>query len=206
MFKKFINLFKVKEDDTLNYMDPHKILKTKRPPLRDPLNQEDEDAFFRELEEEQELFERLEHNESQKTSASQPQPSRESVLRKMRQCMQEKDWNPKHHPKIILGIALLGIATIITFIALHETPNPLIGKWQPQKKSNIFVPTGDIEFKKDQFSANGGSVPVKYDIEDGYVEVVDINTKIRIPFYIKDDKIIECTILGVKTSYKRVEK
>jgi len=206
MFAKLINLFKIREDETLKYMDTNALHKKKRQPLRDPLNQDDEDAFFHELEVENQFLDRIEEHEEIPTMKASEESSRASTLKKMRQCMQEKDWNPKHHPKMLIGIAFVCLVTIITLFALHETPNPLIGKWRPQKESNIFVPTGDIEFKKDQFLANGGSVPVKYAIEDGYVEVVDITTKIRIPFYIKDEKIIECSILGVKTSYKRVKK
>jgi len=205
MLAKLINLFKVKEDETLKYMDTNTLLKKKRP-LKDPLNQEEEDAFFHELEVEKQILESLEEQEEIPQRKETEDFSRESTLKKMLQCMHERDWNPKHHPKILLGVVFMCIATVITLIALHKTPNPLIGIWRPQKESNIFVPTGDIEFRKDQFLANGGSVPVKYDIEDGYVEVVDVTTKIRIPFYIKDEKMIECTILGVKTSYKKVKK
>jgi hypothetical protein len=91
-------------------------------------------------------------------------------------------------------------------IALHETPNPLIGKWQPQKKSNIFAPTGDIEFQKDKILANGISTPIQYTIEKQYVEVTDLNTKMRIPFYITNEKTIELNLLGIKTTYKKIEK
>jgi hypothetical protein len=102
--------------------------------------------------------------------------------------MKERDWNPKHHPRIVIGAAAVLIGTVIMAIALHETPNPLIGKWQPQKKSNIFAPTGDIEFQKDKILANGISTPIQYTIEKQYVEVTDLNTKMRIPFYITNEK------------------
>ncbi|MCD8478151.1 MAG: hypothetical protein LRY68_09955 [Sulfurospirillum sp.] len=87
---------------------------------------------------------------------------------------------------------------------MHETPNPLIGKWQPQKKSNIFIPTGDVEFQKEKILANGVSTPIEYTIENTYIEVVDLQTKTRIRFDLKDEKTIELNLLGVKTTYKKV--
>ncbi|WP_067175113.1 hypothetical protein [Sulfurospirillum sp. UCH001] len=205
MFSKFMKFFEVKPDETLDYMDPDKLLKNKKRILKDPLNQEDEDEFFRQLEEENNV---LEHQNVRPEPRIQPknQPNRESVLEKMRQCMKERDWNPKHHPRIVIGAAAVLIGTVIMAIALHETPNPLIGKWQPQKKSNIFAPTGDIEFQKDKILANGISTPIQYTIEKQYVEVTDLNTKMRIPFYITNEKTIELNLLGIKTTYKKIEK
>lgn len=204
MFTKFLNLFKVKEDETLNYMSSDKLFKPKKQVLRDPLNQDDEDEFFRELEEEKTLIEnykeeKVSHNNLKNDS------SRESILKKMRHCMQEKDWNPKHHPKLLIAIAVVLIASAITIVVLHETPNPLIGKWKPLGK-NIFLPTGDIEFSKDKVQAMGNSTPVKYDIDEHSIEVIDLITNMRLIFVVKDDKNIECTILGVKTSYKKADK
>lgn len=200
-----MKFFEVKPDETLDYMDPDKLLKNKKRILKDPLNQEDEDEFFRQLEEENNV---LEHQNVRPEPRIQPknQPNRESVLEKMRQCMKERDWNPKHHPRIVIGAAAVLIGTVIMAIALHETPNPLIGKWQPQKKSNIFAPTGDIEFQKDKILANGISTPIQYTIEKQYVEVTDLNTKMRIPFYITNEKTIELNLLGIKTTYKKIEK
>ena len=200
-----MKFFEVKPDETLDYMDPDKLLKNKKRVLKDPLNQEDEDEFFRQLEEENSV---LEHQNVRPEPRIQPknQPNRESVLEKMRQCMKERDWNPKHHPRIVIGAAAVLIGTVIMAIALHETPNPLIGKWQPQKKSNIFAPTGDIEFQKDKILANGISTPIQYTIEKQYVEVTDLNTKMRIPFYITNEKTIELNLLGIKTTYKKIEK
>jgi len=180
-------------------------LKTKKRVLKDPLNQEDEDEFFRQLEEENNVLERQNVRPEPRIQPKN-QPNRESVLEKMRQCMKERDWNPKHHPRIVIGAAAVLIGTVIMAIALHETPNPLIGKWQPQKKSNIFAPTGDIEFQKDKILANGISTPIQYTIEKQYVEVTDLNTKMRIPFYITNEKTIELNLLGIKTTYKKIEK
>lgn len=199
-----MKFFEVKPDETLDYMDPDKLIKHKKRILKDPLNQEDEDEFFRQLEEENREIER-------QTIRFEPhvQPkkevNRESVLEKMRQCMKERDWNPKHHPKIIIGTAIVFIGAVIVAIALHETPNPLIGKWRPQGK-NVFLPVGDIEFTKDKFQANTITTFVKYDIDDTKVNVIDTTTKSGIVFYIKDDRTIENNLLGVKTTYKKVEK
>lgn len=200
-----MKFFEVKEDETLDYMDPDKLLKNKKRILKDPLNQEDEDEFFRQLEEENNVLERQNVRPEPRIQPKN-QPNRESVLEKMRQCMKERDWNPKHHPRIVIGAAAVLIGTVIMAIALHETPNPLIGKWQPQKKSNIFAPTGDIEFQKDKILANGISTPIQYTIEKQYVEVTDLNTKMRIPFYITNEKTIELNLLGIKTTYKKIEK
>ncbi|MEZ7934332.1 MAG: hypothetical protein QMB67_05410 [Sulfurospirillum sp.] len=205
MFSKFMKFFEVKPDETLDYMDPDKLLKNKKRILKDPLNQEDEDEFFRQLEEENNVLERQNVRPEPRIQPKN-QPNRESVLEKMRQCMKERDWNPKHHPRIVIGAAAVLIGTVIMAIALHETPNPLIGKWQPQKKSNIFAPTGDIEFQKDKILANGISTPIQYTIEKQYVEVTDLNTKMRIPFYITNEKTIELNLLGIKTTYKKIEK
>ncbi|MDD2383119.1 MAG: hypothetical protein PHN18_02920 [Sulfurospirillaceae bacterium] len=205
MFAKFIRLFKVKEDTTLDYMDPDKLLKPNKKVLRDPLNQEDEDAFFRELDAERDALESFEAQDKIPLFNEEEAPFRESVLKKMRQCMQEKDWNPKHHPKLLLSIAFILSATALTIFILHETPNPLLGKWKPLGK-NIFLPTGDIEFSKDKVQAMGNSTPVKYDIEEHSIEVIDLTTKMRLTFFIKDEKNIELTILGVKTSYKKADK
>lgn len=205
MFSKFMKFFEVKPDETLDYMDPDKLLKNKKRVLKDPLNQEDEDEFFRQLEEENSVLERQNIRPEPRIQPKN-QPNRESVLEKMRQCMKERDWNPKHHPRIVIGAAAVLIGTVIMAIALHETPNPLIGKWQPQKKSNIFAPTGDIEFQKDKILANGISTPIQYTIEKQYVEVTDLNTKMRIPFYITNEKTIELNLLGIKTTYKKIEK
>lgn len=200
-----MKFFEVKPDETLDYMDPDKLLKNKKRVLKDPLNQEDEDEFFRQLEEENSVLERQNVRPEPRIQPKN-QPNRESVLEKMRQCMKERDWNPKHHPRIVIGAAAILIGTVIMAIALHETPNPLIGKWQPQKKSNIFAPTGDIEFQKDKILANGISTPIQYTIEKQYVEVTDLNTKMRIPFYITNEKTIELNLLGIKTTYKKIEK
>ena len=200
-----MKFFEVKPDETLDYMDPDKLLKNKKRILKDPLNQEDEDEFFRQLEEENNVLERQNVRPEPRIQPKN-QPNRESVLEKMRQCMKERDWNPKHHPRIVIGAAAVLIGTVIMAIALHETPNPLIGKWQPQKKSNIFAPTGDIEFQKDKILANGISTPIQYTIEKQYVEVTDVNTKMRIPFYITNEKTIELNLLGIKTTYKKIEK
>ncbi len=200
-----MKFFEVKPDETLDYMDPDKLLKNKKRILKDPLNQEDEDEFFRQLEEENNVLERQNVRPEPRIQPKN-QPNRESVLEKMRQCMKERDWNPKHHPRIVIGAAAVLIGTVIMAIALHETPNPLIGKWQPQKKSNIFAPTGDIEFQKDKILANGISTPIQYTIEKQYVEVTDLNTKMRIPFYITNEKTIELNLLGIKTTYKKIEK
>ncbi|WNY98611.1 hypothetical protein SUSP_001029 [Sulfurospirillum sp. 'SP'] len=205
MFSKFMKFFEVKPDETLDYMDPDKLLKNKKRVLKDPLNQEDEDEFFRQLEEENSVLERQNIRPEPRIQPKN-QPNRESVLEKMRQCMKERNWNPKHHPRIVIGAAAVLIGTVIMAIALHETPNPLIGKWQPQKKSNIFAPTGDIEFQKDKILANGISTPIQYTIEKQYVEVTDLNTKMRIPFYITNEKTIELNLLGIKTTYKKIEK
>jgi hypothetical protein len=195
MWKKFLNLFKVKEDDTLNYIKPEAFAKKET----GRFSQEEEDAFFRQLEAEDLAIE-------QPQTQDEERAARASTLQKMLTCMKERDWNPKHHPKIIIALALALIIGVIVSFALRETPNPLLGKWRPQKQSNVFVPTGDIEFRKEAFHANNVNTPIKYDIETGYVTVIDMNTKMRIPFYFKDDKTIECTILGVKTLYKKVEK
>ncbi len=204
MFSKFMKFFEVKPDETLDYMDPDKLLKHKKRILKDPLNQEDEDEFFRQLEEDERTFER-QNIYAEPDVQPKKEVTRESTLEKMRQCMKERDWNPKHHPKIIIGVAVVLLGTAITAIALHETPNPLIGKWRPQGK-NIFLPVGDIEFAKDKFQANTITTFVKYAIDDAKVNVIDLATNTGIMFYIKDDKTIENNLLGVKTTYKKVEK
>ncbi|WP_442765192.1 hypothetical protein [Sulfurospirillum cavolei] len=197
MFSKVINLFKVKEDDTLNFINQEAFQK---PSKNHRFTQEEEDAFFEHLEKEDLAIQ--EESPSPKTTPT----SRESTLKKMYACMKERDWNPKHHPKILIGLS--GTVLLAAFIAfmLHETPNPLLGKWQPIKKTNIFAPTGEIEFRKDQLLANGVTTPIEYTIESQYVEVVDLNTKMRIPFYITGDKTIELNLLGVKTTYKKMDK
>lgn len=198
MISKLVNLFKVKEDETLNYMDPDKLIKPKRESLYDPLSEEDEDAFFKELEaEKMERFEEVKQTKPQSTS-------RNSTLKKMAQCMKEREWNPKRNPKPFIVLFLIVVCTFFISMALHETPNPLIGKWQPQKKSNIFIPTGDVEFQKEKILANGVSTPIEYTIENTYIEVVDLQTKTRIRFDLKDEKTIELNLLGVKTTYKKV--
>lgn len=204
MFSKFMKFFEVKEDDTLDYMDPDKLLKKKKRVLKDPLNQDEEDEFFRQLEEEEQMSERQTIRKEPHVAPQQTIP-RESVLEKMHQCMKEKDWNPKHHPKIIIGGICVLIGVIILAIALHETPNPLIGKWRPQGK-NIFPPTGDIEFAKDKVQMMGVTTTIKYDIDPAKINVIDPTNEITIVFNIKDAKTIESNILGVKTTYKKVEK
>ena len=204
MFSKIKKFFEVKPDDTLDYMDPDKLLKNKKRVLKDPLNQADEDEFFRQMEEEEQFIDHLNAQEASKTTP-QNNASRESVLKKMRHCMQERDWNPKHHPKIMIALATLVLGIVILAIILHETPNPLIGKWRPQGK-NIFLPVGDIEFVKDKFQALGISTMVKYDIDETKIQVIDVATDTGIIFYITGDKTIEVNLLGVKTSYKKMEK
>jgi len=204
MFSKFMKFFEVKEDATLDYMDPDKLLRKKKRVLKDPLNQEEEDEFFRQLEEEENTPKRQNiHKESY--APPKQNVSRESVLKKMSQCMKERDWNPKHHPKIIIGGVCLFIGVVILAIALHETPNPLIGKWRPQGK-NIFLPVGDIEFAKDKVQALNITTMVKYDIDDTKINVIDTTTNTGVTFYITSDKTIETNLLGVKTTYKKVEK
>lgn len=206
MFSKFMKFFEVKEDETLDYMDPDKLKKSKKVVQNTPLSQEDEDDFFRQLEEEDLRIEEKPRFEHVKPQQKVSEPPRESVLEKMRQCMHERDWNLAHHPKVLIGGACMLVGGILLAFILRETPNPLLGKWQPQKKSNIFVPTGDIEFKKDQLLANGVTTPIKYNIEKQYVEVIDLNSKMHIPFYVTSDKTIELNLLGVKTTYKKLDK
>ena len=199
-----MKFFEVKEDATLDYMDPDKLLRKKKRVLKDPLNQEEEDEFFRQLEVEESAFERPNIDEEPRREPRQNIP-RESILKKMSQCMEERDWNPKHHPKIIIGGVCLFIGVVILAIALHETPNPLIGKWRPQGK-NIFLPVGDIEFAKDKVQALNITTMVKYDIDDTKINVIDTTTNTGVTFYITSDKTIETNLLGVKTTYKKVEK
>ncbi|WP_263832596.1 hypothetical protein [Sulfurospirillum oryzae] len=203
MFSKFMKFFEVKEDETLDYMDPDKLQKNKKKVLKDPLNQEDEDEFFRQLEEEN-AYESQKVYQEPRVEVHQA-ATRESVLEKMRQCMKERDWNPKHHPKIVLGIATALIGSVILVFALRETPNPLIGKWRPTGK-NIFLPVGDIEFTKDKIQALNITTMVKYDIDPTKINVIDPATNTGITFYITGDKTIETNLLGVKTTYKKVEK
>ena len=204
MFSKFMKFFEVKPDDTLDYMDPDKILKNKKRVLKDPLNQEEEDEFFRQLEVEEQFVEYDTLRPEPQVSPANT-PSRESVLEKMRQCMHERDWNPKNHPKIIIACVVALLSIVILVIALRETPNPLIGKWRPQGK-NVFLPVGDIEFTKDKFQAVGITTTVKYDIDDTKITAIDSLTNTGITFYITGDKSIEVNLLGVKTAYKKVEK
>ena len=204
MFSKFMKFFEVKEDETLDYMDPDKLHKNKTQALKDPLNQADEDEFFRQLEEEDRQFEYQKIHQEPRM-APKNEASRESVLKKMRQCMQERDWNPKHHPKIVMGVVAVLIGVGIMAIALHETPNPLIGKWRPTGK-NIFLPVGDIEFTKEKIQVLNVTTMVKYDIDDTKVTVIDPTTNTGITFYITSDKTIETNLLGVKTIYKKIEK
>lgn len=205
MFSRFIKFFEVKPDDTLDYMDPDKLIKNKKRVLKDPLNQEDEDEFFRQLEQEQQFSE---HHTTRKEAFKTTQndtASRESVLKKMRQCMQERDWNPKHHPKIVVTIACVLIGSVILTMLLRETPNPLLGKWRPQGKT-VFPPSGDLEFSKNKAHAMGATTQVKYKIDHAAITVIDPSTNTNIVFFIKDEKTIESNLLGVKTSYKKVEK
>lgn len=199
-----MKFFEVKEDETLDYMDPDKLLKNKRKTLKDPLNQADEDEFFRQLEVEEQMFEQTNPRQEPRVSPKN-NPSRESVLEKMRQCMKERDWNPKHHPKIIVGVAVAIIGSVIMTLALRETPNPIIGKWRPQGK-NIFLPVGDIEFTKEKVQALNVTTMVKYNIDDTKVVVMDPSTNTSVTFYITGDKSIETNLLGVKTTYKKVDK
>lgn len=64
-------------------MDPDKLLKNKKRVLKDPLNQEDEDEFFRQLEEENSVLERQNVRPEPRIQPKN-QPNRESVLEKMR--------------------------------------------------------------------------------------------------------------------------
>ena len=105
----------------------------------------------------------------------------------------------------MIALATLVLGIVILAVALHETPNPLIGKWRPQGK-NVFLPVGDIEFAKDKFQVLGISTMVKYDIEETKIQVIDVATDTGIIFYITSDKTIEVNLLGVKTSYKKMEK
>jgi len=204
MFSKFMKFFEVKEDETLDYMDPDKLLKNKRKTLKDPLNQADEDEFFRQLEAEEQMFEHTNPRQEPRVSPKN-NASRESVLEKMRQCMKERDWNPKHHPKIIVGVAVAIIGSVIMTLVLRETPNPILGKWRPQGK-NIFLPVGDIEFTKEKVQALNVTTMVKYNIDDTKVVVIDPLTNTSVTFYITGDKSIETNLLGVKTTYKKVDK
>ena len=204
MFSKFMKFFEVKPDVTLDYMDPDILLKHKKRVLKDPLNQEDEDEFFRQLERDEQF---VEHENIRQEPRKIPQndATRESVLKKMRQCMQERDWNPKHHPRIVVTIACVLIGSVIVAMVLYEAPNPLIGKWKPQGK-NVFPPTGDIEFSKDKVHTMGVTTSVKYKIDHATITLIDPSTNTRITFVVKDDKNIESNLLGVKTLYKKVDK
>ena len=119
MFSKFIDLFKVKEDDTLNYINPQ-AFSTQR---QARFSQEDEDAFFQEINIKD--IDNTSKEASPKTKQERLKEPRESTLKKMYACMQQRDWNLKHHPKLFLGLmALIFLLGILAF-ALHETPNPL---------------------------------------------------------------------------------
>lgn len=199
MFRKIFNLFKIKEDDTLNYMDSKKF--PHQTQSHEPLDPKDEDEFFRNLEKEDPSFrENPSYTHAHQTTNANAQKH------PFRSFIEKIDWNPKHHLKLITLLICMILGGILLIIALQETPNPLLGKWQPQKQSNVFVPTGIIEFAPDEFRANAIKTPVKYTINKELIEVIDLKTHMTIPFYIKDEKTIECSILGVKTTYKKVEK
>ncbi|AFL68283.1 hypothetical protein [Sulfurospirillum barnesii] len=201
MFSKFINLFKVKEDETLHYMNPEKLSRFHKNYEDDPLSEEDEDAFFRQLEEEKYAsIAEVEHEKKQ----AEANPNRASVLEKMRACMHQREWTAQRKAKLLVTLFIFVAGSLLLFILMYEPHNPLIGKWQPQKKSNIFIPTGDIEFRKEAILANGVSTPIEYIIESQYVEVIDSQTKTRIRFERKDERTIELNLLGVKTTYKKI--
>ncbi|ATB69304.1 hypothetical protein SJPD1_1192 [Sulfurospirillum diekertiae] len=204
MFSKFMKFFEVKEDETLDYMDPDKLLKKKKRVLKDPLNQEEEDEFFRQLEEEENTSER-QNTYKEPRSAPKQNISRESVLKKMSQCMKERDWNPKHHPKIVITVACVLLGSVVVAMILYEAPNPLIGKWKPQGK-NVFPPTGDIEFFKDKVQMMGATTIVHYKIDHSNIRIINPLINTSITFVLKDDKNIESDLFGVKTNYRKVEK
>ena len=225
MFTKIKKLFEVKEDDTLDYMDPDKLLKKRKKTLKDPLNEEDDfDSFephvntqkahsmdetsFQQKSFDDDSFDyEPSLNEVKIKPKPQPHsmPNPDSVLEKMRLRLISIDWNPKRHPKVVIGVGVALFAILILTFALREVPNPLIGKWKPQGK-NIFLPTGDIEFAKEKFQAMGVTTMVDYDIDDTKINVIDRATNKGIVFYITGDKTIEVNLLGVKTTYKKVEK
>lgn len=223
MFSKFKKLFEVKEDDTLDYMDPDKLLKKRKKILKDPLNEDDDfDSFephvntrkvqameeptFQEKSFDDDSFEyEPPHQEIKAKPQPRSMPNPDSVLEKMRLRLISIDWNPKKHPKVVIGTGVALFAIVILTFALREVPNPLIGKWKPQGK-NIFLPTGDIEFAKDKIQAMGVTTVVDYDIDATKINVIDRATNKGIIFYITGDKTIEVNLLGVKTTYKKVEK
>jgi len=65
---------------------------------------------------------------------------------------------------------------------------------------------GDIEFTKEKVQALNVTTMVKYNIDDTKVVVMDPSTNTSVTFYITGDKSIETNLLGVKTTYKKVDK
>lgn len=101
---------------------------------------------------------------------------------------------------IIILSLIVGIATIGTLISSINT-NPLIGEWKATKSSILGM--NKLKFTSKRMETMGIVSKVDYEIENNEVIVTD-ETGTGMIFKIIDKDTVYSEIMGIKTTYKKV--
>lgn len=80
--------------------------------------------------------------------------------------------------------------------------NPLLGTWRVQTTLGI----REIVFERSSMTSFGTKSPVTYDVQDGYVIVMDPSLQLGNKYIIIDKNTISTQLGSAKSIYKRVSK
>ncbi len=80
--------------------------------------------------------------------------------------------------------------------------NPLLGTWRVQTTLGI----REIVFERSSMTSFGTKSPVTYDVQDGYVVVMDPSLQLGNKYIIIDKNTISTQLGSAKSVYKRVSK
>ena len=100
-------------------------------------------------------------------------------------------------------VICLGIVVFIGKIILERTIfyNPLLGTWRGQTAMGI----REVVFERDSMTSFGTKTPVKYDIKEKEVIVMDTSLQLGNAYVLIDENTISSKMGNVKTTFKRVK-
>ncbi len=99
-------------------------------------------------------------------------------------------------------IGVIGAGYGIVYI-LNQTLfyNPLLGTWRGQTAMGI----REVIFERDSMTSFGTKTPVKYDIKEKEIIVMDTSLQLGNAYILIDENTISSKMGNVKTTFKRVK-
>lgn len=98
---------------------------------------------------------------------------------------------------VVIGIGF-GIKLILDKTVFY---NPLVGTWRGQTAMGI----REVVFERDSMTSFGTKTPVKYDIKEKEVIVMDTSLQLGNAYVLIDENTISSKMGNVKTTFKRVK-